>query len=299
MDSNTGTGNSRDLYNADAYGILIDQDNSSTCFAAVNGAKTVFIVSHDAGATWHYVHLSPAVTQPFYMRPVQAYGAPNVIILPESSGTLHVSSDGGSTWTTRKIHGLRGDYVTVVRSALIPGTTVPVMYAGTGFGRVWRTANLGATWTKLHKAFSLSVRDIAIDAAGSGGVGAEHVLLALGTYAPVAYATYTKVGDVQRTNNSGASWTDIGQALSSTSVNAVLLSGSTVLVGTDRGLFDNAVGTWSAAGTGFPNVRVNDLFLSQDGTAFFAATWGRGTLTATAAPSDILGPSSAQPSAVR
>jgi hypothetical protein len=45
---------------------------------------------------------------------------------------------------------------------------------------------------------------------------------------------------------------------------------------------------WSAGGTGFPNVRVNDLFLSQDGQAFFATTWGRGTLesaaSVTAAP---------------
>lgn len=284
VDANSGTGNGRDLYNADAYGILIDKANPSTYYAAVNGAKTAFIVSHDAGATWHYVHLSPAVKQPYYMRPVQAYGATNVIILPESSGTLHVSNDGGTTWTTRKIRGLRGDYVTIVRSALTTGTSVPVMYAGTGFGRVWRSADLGATWSKLHEAFSLSVRDIAIDAAGSGGAGAEHVLLALGTYAPVAYASFATVGDVQRTTNSGSSWTDIGQALSGTSVNAVMLSGSTVLVGTDRGVFDNAGGTWSAAGSGFPNVRVNDLFLSQDGGAFFAITWGRGTLTAAAAP---------------
>ena len=37
-------------------------------------------------------------------------------------------------------------------------------------------------------------------------------------------------------------------------------------------------------GKGFPNVRVNDLFLSHDHKAFFATTWGRGTLKATPSP---------------
>jgi hypothetical protein len=155
-----------------------------------------------------------------------------------------------------------------------------VIYAGTGFGYVWRSADLGARWQELNASngFPLSVRDIAIDPSSSTEPGGEHVFLALGVFAASWYAQTSHVGDVVQSVNSGTSWTDIGQSLSGTSVNTLLLSGSTLLAGTDNGVEEYTGGAWSAAGTGFPNVRVNDLFLSQDGQAFFATTWGRGTL---------------------
>jgi hypothetical protein len=204
-----------------------------------------------------------------------------VIILPQQSGTLYISADDGKHWTARTIAGLADDYLTVVRAALIPGMKSPVIYAGTGFGSLWRSTNLGATWIELSQSFPLSVTDIAIDVPSSGGPSAQHLFVALGAYAPQAYASYPVVGDVQESTDSGKTFVDIGQSLSGTSVNALLLSGSTLLAGTDNGLRVYRAGRWSSALNGFPNVRVNDLFQSTDRRAFFATTYGRGTWKST------------------
>jgi hypothetical protein len=252
VDAYRGGATALDLYNSDGFGIvLIDQSNPASYYAAVSGLSPAFIVSHNAGVRWKVIHLSPAVTESYYMRPVQASDDPSVIILPESNGILHISSNAGSTWHAARLRALNGDYVTIVRAALIQGTSTPVIYAGTGFGRVWRSGNLGQTWTKLRHAFPLTVRDLVIDAAGSTGPSGEHVFVALGVYSPVAYATSGSYGDVQVTTNSGLAWTDIGAALSTSSVNAIMLSGSTVLVGTDHGVQQYSGTSWLPAGTGF------------------------------------------------
>jgi hypothetical protein len=273
------------VYHADAFGILIDRNNPSAYYAGVYDASgdTQFVVSRNSGSSWKPVALpSPPPTTPFSMRLEQASGAPNVLILPQQNGTVYVSSDDGRHWRARTISGLSGDYLTVVRAARIPGMTDPVMYAGTNFGQIWRSTNLGAKWTELSKGFNLSVRDIAIDTSTSTGPSSIHLYVALGVWAAQGYATYPVVGDVQESTKSGSTWKDIGQTLSETSVNALLLDGPALLAGTDNGLRLYSGGHWSILGDGFPNVRVNDLFQSNDGRAFFATTYGRGTWEATA-----------------
>jgi hypothetical protein len=154
-----------------------------------------------------------------------------------------------------------------------------VIYAGTEFGRLWRSTDLAAHWTELHMDFQpLSVNDIALDPASSGP-SENHVYVGLGVFAAQAYHSFAKDGDAWESHDNGASWTRIGQHLKHTSVNVLLLSGSTLLAGTDYGVEQYSGGHWSRAGTGLPNVRVSDLELSATGHAFFAATYGRGTWT--------------------
>lgn len=241
------------------------------------------MVSRDAGATWSTVRLPRPANDVFFMSPVQATGDPNVLILPEQNGTLYVSGNDGKSWTVRTIGALGGDYLTWVAAALIPGTTVPVVYAGTGFGGVWRSTDLGLRWSSLQVPVprGLSVADVVIDPGTSSGAGGEHVFVALGVSSPQGYAQVSRPGAVLETSDSGKSWTDITGSLSGTSVTALLLSGSTLLAGTENGLEQYSNGTWSPTASGFPNVRVSALFLSADGSTIFATTYGRGTLALT------------------
>jgi len=288
IDAYRGGSSAQELYNADAYDVLIDQNNPRTYYASVYppvGSAT-FVVSHDAGATWSSVRLPTPANDVFFMTPVQASGDPHVLILPEQDGALYVSGNDGKSWSVRAISGLGGDYVTSVGAALIPSTKVPVIYVGTGFGGVWRSTDLGARWSRQQAPVpnGLSVTDVMIDPSISTGPGGEHVILALGVSAPQAYTHMSIVGGVLETNDSGATWNDLSGSLSHTSVNALLLSSSTLLAGTDNGIEQYSNGSWSSTTTGFPNVRVDALFPSADGSTIFATTYGRGTLALTLVP---------------
>jgi len=103
------------------------------------------------------------------------------------------------------------------------------------------------------------------------------------------------VGGVLETNDSGATWNDLSGSLSHTSVNALLLSGSTLLAGTDNGVEQYSNGSWSRTTTGFPSVRVDALFPSADGSTIFATTYGRGTLALTLVPPVQSGHGSSRP----
>ena len=287
VDAYSSASTSREIFHADGYGVLIRGGSPSTFYAAVNppGGPTSFQVSTDSGAHWSQVPLSPPPSNVFNptLRIVQATGDPSVIILPTPGDGIYVSDDGGTTWTDRTI-ALSGDYLTSIKAAVFPGSSTPVIYAGTGFGRVWTSRDLGQTWTEVSQAFSpLSVRDIVLDPAHST-LSNQRLYIGLGVYSEVAYNSYATDGDVQETTDGGASWTDIGQAFRRQGVNALLLSGSTLLAGTDYGVEKYSSGIWSTAGTGFPNVRVNDLELSADGKTFLAATYGRGIYEAPAEP---------------
>lgn len=175
--------------------------------------------------------------------------------------------------------------MTSVKAAVFPGSSAPVIYVGTYGGSVWRSPDLGASWTELTSFAPLTVRDLALDPAGStASSSGNRLYVGLGVGGVTDYHSFSTDGGVYASSDSGSSWSKIGQALSQTSVNALLVNGSTLLAGTDRGVVRFSGGTWSRAGTGLPNVRVNDLELSADGKAFFAATYGRGTWEAAAVP---------------
>jgi photosystem II stability/assembly factor-like uncharacterized protein len=275
-----GRSSTREVYHADGYGVLIDRRRPATYFAATNppsGPQT-FITSTNSGRTWHVVRLSPAATDVYGLRLVQATGDARVLVLSQSDGTLYVSTTEGRSWVTRHVPLTGQDYLTAVRAARFRGVAKPVIYVGTGFGAVWRSIDAGKTWTRLPRNFGpLAVRDLALDTVRSRGPRAERLFLSLGAYAPQAYGTGGTLGGVWQSNNSGRSWQEIGQPLRAMSVNALVLSGSTLLAATDYGVEAYLNGGWSVAGTGLPNVRVNDLIVSADGRAFFAATYGRGT----------------------
>ncbi|MFX7949400.1 hypothetical protein ABTK52_18485, partial [Acinetobacter baumannii] len=89
---------------------------------------------------------------------------------------------------------------------------------------LWRSRDLGIHWTRLPLASTydlLSVKAITIDRGSSSGAGGEHVAVALGAESPDLFAQPGTTGGVLQSTDGGAHWSDVGQALAGTSVNAL------------------------------------------------------------------------------
>jgi hypothetical protein len=150
-------------------------------------------------------------------------------------------------------------------------TDPDVIYAGTDDSHVWVTQNGGANWTDVSGSLPnrWSTR-VAVDP----------------TDADIAYATFSglrwneNIGYVYRTDDAGATWTDITGNLPGAPVNALVVDPDhpeILYAGSDVGCFFTMdLGTtWGVVGTGLPAVPVFDLKLHQPTRTLVAGTHGR------------------------
>jgi photosystem II stability/assembly factor-like uncharacterized protein len=152
-----------------------------------------------------------------------------------------------------------------------------VILVGAGDGNVQVTTNGGTSWTNATKAPlpNRYVSDVAIE-------NAQTYYVAFNGFNANTQAT---PGHVFKTTDGGATWTNVskdGQAdgLPDLPVQAMVLDGSTVYVGTDLGVHRSTNGgtSWEPFNQGLPNVAVFDLALQKypNGAKILAAaTHGR------------------------
>lgn len=155
-----------------------------------------------------------------------------------------------------------------------------VVYVGTTDGKIQRTlsagAGTGASWTDLTTA-DLPPRFVTMISI--------HPLDANTAY--VAYSGFSgfaagdNKGHVFRTNNGGATWTDISGGLPNIPVNDILVDPDVpgaLYLATDVGVYESADNslTWVPLGTGLPNVAVTSLRLHPPSRILRAGTLGRG-----------------------
>jgi len=160
--------------------------------------------------------------------------------------------------------------MTTVAAARTDGNVILV---GTDDGRVWRTPDLGAHWTRQTDADlpAIWVTRVTIDPGD----------------ASVAYATFSgfRTADhapyVARTGDGGTTWTDVSGNLPKAPVNDLIVRGSALFVATDVGVYRSTDGgaTWLTVGTGLPNVPVTDIEVGSATNVLVAATFGRGMWT--------------------
>jgi hypothetical protein len=140
--------------------------------------------------------------------------------------------------------------------------------AGTDDGRLWRTDDLGATWTLLLRDQPWVTR-VKID---DRKPGQAYVTLS-------GYRAGTGDGHVLWTRDAGRTWRDITGNLPNTPVNDVVIGPRGVLfIATDVGVFAGPpFGTyWLRIGRNLPLSSVTDLEYHTGTGQLFAATFGRG-----------------------
>lgn len=207
------------------------------------------------------------------------------------SNFLFRSTNGGANWTAisedlstdpeqldpnngYKIYGT----ITTVAAAKSDGN---VIYVGTDDGLLWRTTDLGASWTQLQDPDDPATSEDENDLPGSWVTR-----VAVDPADPeVAYATFSgfRSGDstphVVKTADGGASWTNISGNLPAAPVNDVIvIPGDKLAVGTDVGVFLTSDGgaTWLNVGEGLPAVPILDIRYHQGTNSITAATFGHG-----------------------
>jgi photosystem II stability/assembly factor-like uncharacterized protein len=244
-------------------------------YTDANGATTSTNIQDGAASVrwnWH----SPVVIDP--NDPAVVYFAGN---------QLNRSTDRGDTWTAISpphpndltgtfepgrddpIYRNWGTITTVAVSKSAPET----LYVGTDTGRLWKTDDLGATWTEfvgkgLPKRWVTRVAVHPDDA-------------------DVAYATFSgfrngeDAAHVYKTTDGGETWTNISGSLPNAPVNDVVLNteapGTDVYVGTDVGVYvlEGDRNRWKSVGRGLPLAPVLDLRLHEPTQTLFAGTFGR------------------------
>ena len=148
-----------------------------------------------------------------------------------------------------------------------------------GFARGIAT-NYGGTWHQLSLPTSFPnrfIQGLTVDPANPA-----HVYVVFNGFSRRWTNTFSAgEGHVFETTDGGATWTDISGNLPDAPGDDLVLTASGKLVeASDIGVFvanagQGAATTWSRLGT-LPNVSVNDLQLSPDGSYIIAATHGRG-----------------------
>ena len=160
------------------------------------------------------------------------------------------------------------EYATI--SAIAPTKTDPnTIYAGTDTGRMWKTTDLGVTWTELHGTPTRWVNAIKVDPAD-------------GNHAYAAFSGYRE-GDesanVYETKDGGATWANISGNLPNGPVEMIEYDDvhDVLYAATDVGAFDHKDGDayWYRISGSLPNVPVLDVKLNGPKTELYAATFGR------------------------
>jgi len=140
------------------YGLTIDPTNPARLLAATN--QSGMIETADAGRTWQ--EASTGLTSRSPRRPVFD-PSDNMRVYAGSlpGGGLFVSSDRGRTWTSR-VFGAPNIYVWALGVA-----SDRTVYAGTVGEGLWRSSDLGASFTRIAGTPFIDVRSVVADPSDS------------------------------------------------------------------------------------------------------------------------------------
>jgi len=293
----------RSLNAQNVYGLAVDPADSTRVIAATNDAG--LLGSVDRGTTWRrfgngfssrssrQITFDPADTRRLYV------GAFN-------GGGLNVSTDGGGTWTSRRV----GSAVSYVWSTAVDRRSGAV-FAGTVGEGLWRSTDGAQTFSRLGAATLTDTRTIAADgdrilAGGRLGLhrstdGGATWTQTLTVYvsnltvdpsdASLIYAA-TQTGGVLRSRDGGLTFTATNSGLTSLRMsrgNGVVVdprSSNTLYVGTEgAGVFKSTDGggSWRAVSQGLANLTVFALALDPASPDVLYAGGGSGVFKTTTA----------------
>jgi photosystem II stability/assembly factor-like uncharacterized protein len=211
----------------------------------------------------------------------------NPAVLYFAGNQLNRSTDRGETWTAispAHPNDLTGTFAGpdrvdpaypnwgTITAVGVSKSAPSTIFVGTDTGRLWKTENLGQSWTEfVGKGLpDRWVTRVAVDPADEDDV----------------YVTFSgfrngeDAAHVYRTEDGGDRWRNISGNLPNAPVNDVVLDSDgdrDVYVGTDVGVFylKNGKKNWKAVGRGLPLAPILDLRLHEPTDTLYAGSFGR------------------------
>ncbi len=231
------------------------------------GASSFMQVSTNGGSSW--ASATPTISNPglfdFY---------PPIFVDPSNGSrvflggdALYESTSEGSSWIA---HTSPDSSNAINAIAVNPGSNT--IYIATGGVSVWISNNDGSTWTAINLPAGGHVNEIDVDPNDATGA--------------TAYAVIDQFnganGQVYKTVNSGASWTNISGNLPQVptwSLKVDTNSAHTAYVSNETGVYSSTspYSTWTAYGTGLPQAQGVSLQLNTGLHLLAVGTHGRGT----------------------
>ncbi len=260
------------IFGGDGFYVLIDPRNPDVIYAeyqwgqlykSTDGGKTFYDILPEEIKNERHNWDTPVVMDP-----------QNPDVLYYGTNHLWRSSNGGASWVkispdlTRNLDDSRVGTITTIAVA---EADAKVVYVGTDDGLIWKTTNLGTTWTNISEGLPFRwVTRVAVDPFDVQRV----------------YVTFSglKWQDPQphifKSEDGGVHWQDISSNLPDAPINAFAMDTEEpeiLFVGTDVGAFVSFDdGTyWQALGAGMPIVVVNDIKIHPASHELFAGTHGR------------------------
>jgi photosystem II stability/assembly factor-like uncharacterized protein len=194
------------------------------------------------------------------------------------SHRVYRSTDGAGWWDAISgdlTNGDQGAGFGTITTIAVATSDPDVIYVGTDDSNVWVTQNGGGSWSNISGLLpNRWVTRVAIDPGN----------------AAVAYVTFSglrwneNIGYAYRTDDYGATWTDITENLPGAPVNVIVIDPdytSRLFVGTDVGCYytESPGADWMVLGVGLPAVPVFDLKIHNPSRTLVAGTHGRSMLS--------------------
>ena len=276
MRTTTGAlGDWEEIFGGDGFYCLVDYTNSDIIY--VESQYGNLAKSTDGGASFFSAQsgIDPGSVEPHGWNTPIEMDQNNSEILYYGTDRIYKTVDGALNWNAISPSLSATRYLTAIASAKSDGQ---VVYAGSRAGDVWGTTDGGSTWNDLGASLpDRWVTRLAVDPFD----------------AAVCYITlsgYVNDGSslphLFRTDNYGASWTDISSDLPDAPLNDVVFDPDdhlTLFVGSDVGVYTSTSPwtIWTPVGTNMPITPIIDLVMHEGTRKLVAGSHGRSMFSTT------------------
>ncbi|MFM2394003.1 MAG: hypothetical protein RLZZ546_1985, partial [Bacteroidota bacterium] len=259
----SGTKNYVHLYGADGFSTDFQNNNPHVVYSTINqgglkfdaitGLSLPFSMPNQGGSFFKTIMADKVDTNKVYVG---------------GSNTFYSSNNKGLSWTT---NNTVSGYLSMAQSPSTPNT----MYiaGGTtysGVGQMWRTTNLGSSWTLLSgnsgfPAGFTRLTDIAVNPT-------------LSTDVYVTFGGFTAGQKVFFSSDGGNTWQNFSFNLPNVPVHCVTVSNGKVYVGTDLGIYRRnfSTNTWVLIRDNMPKTPPSDIHVDLNSGHIICSTFGRG-----------------------